>query len=187
MALLRFVAARVLAACLAAGFALCTVVRAQEAESLENDVKAAFLFNFTKFVDWPAAAFHDSAEPLRICVLADAAFTRSLDGIIAGETVRGRPLRRVTPAASDVARCHVLYIARSESRQVQTLLSSVAGAPVLTVGESPQFNAYGGVISFVLVNGRVRFDINPRAAERAGLTVSSRLLRIARKPASGQP
>src|ERR671919_597176 len=75
---------------------------AQRPETLENDVKAAFLFNFTKFVDWPQTAFAGATDPLRVCVVADAAFTSSVDRIIAGETVCGRPLRRVVPGPSEL-------------------------------------------------------------------------------------
>jgi hypothetical protein len=175
----RFGSLRLLAAA-AAALLLSAPLAAQAPDTLENDVKAAFLFNFTKFIDWPPAAFQGPSDPLRLCIVADAVFIRSVDRIIEGETVRGRPLRRVVPETSELARCHVLYVGRGESDRAGRLLSSVAGAPVLTVGESPKFTAQGGAIEFVLVNDRVRFDVNRQAAERAGLTVSSKLLRVAR-------
>ena len=154
-------------------------VRAQEA--LENDVKAAFLFNFTKFVDWPPGAFEDPASPIRVCVVADAAFVASVDRIILGETVRGRPLRRVVPEAGELRRCHVLYVGAAETGRAARLLAPLGSAPVLSVGESPQFLDEGGAIAFILVNDRVRFEVNLAAANRAGLTVSSKLLRVARE------
>lgn len=174
---------------LAAVLALCARPALQTHDTLENDVKAAFLFNFTKFVDWPEAAFEGTGDPLRMCVVADAAFTASVDRIITGETVRGRPLRRVVPDASELPRCHVLYVGTAETDQADKLLSSVGRAPVLTVGETPQFMAHGGAIAFILVNGRVRFDVHLRNAERAGLTISSKLLRVARevKGETGRP
>ena len=170
---------RVLAAVVAAWLMVCpSAARAQE--TLERDVKAAFLYNFTKFVEWPASAFQSAADPLRICVLADAAFTRSVDEIIVGEKVRGRALQRVTPAPSELARCHVLYFGTAESARAEKLLSGLGAAPVLAVGESPEFLEHGGTIAFALVNDRVRFDVNILAAQRAGVTISSKLLRIAR-------
>lgn len=147
-------------------------------EALENDVKAAFLFNFTKFVEWPAGAFERPDDPMRVCVVADASFVASVDRILAGETVRGRSLRRVVPQASDLPHCHVLYV--GETERVDTLLSPIARAPVLTVGESARFLDRGGAIAFILANDRVRFDVNLKAADRAGLTISSKLLRVAR-------
>jgi hypothetical protein len=180
MALLIPSTSRGFLAIVGAALLCCAHPAAQAPETLENDVKAAFLFNFTKFVDWPAAAFAGETDTLRVCVVADAAFTRSVDRIIEGETVRGRPLRRVVPGPSEIARCHVLYVGDSEMARAHTFLSSVGYAPVLTVGESPRFIEQGGTISFIVVNDRVRFDVNLRAAARARLTVSSKLLRVAR-------
>ena len=114
-------------------------------------------------------------------MVADAAFTRSVDEIIAGETVRGRALQRVTPATSELARCHVLYFGKAESARAEKLLSGLGAAPVLAVGDSPEFLDHGGTIAFALVNDRVRFDVNVVAAQRAGVTISSKLLRIARE------
>lgn len=189
MAFLRDLAFRRVLAVLAAVLALGVRPALQTPDTLENDVKAAFLFNFTKFVDWPEAAFEGTSDPLRMCVVADAAFTASVDRIIAGETVRGRPLRRVVPDASELPRCHVLYVGTAETDQADKLLSSVGRAPVLTVGETSRFMAHGGAIAFVVVNGRVRFDVHLRNAERAGLTISSKLLRVARdiKGENGRP
>lgn len=177
MAILRAATARRFCAVVAVASLLCADPSAQ---TFESEVKAAFLFNFTKFVEWPSSAFESATAPLRLCVVADAAFTHNVDEIIAGETVRGRVLRRVTPAATDLAQCHVLYVASAESVHTDKLLSAVRRAPVLTVGESPRFLEQGGAIAFALVNGRVRFDVNLDAAEATGLTISSKLLRVAR-------
>ena len=150
-------------------------------ETLENDVKAAFLFNFTKFVDWPPTAFESPTDPLRVCAIADAVFIASLDRIIAGETVRGRALRRVVPDTSELPHCHLLYIGGTYRNRAEKLMAAVGRAPVLTVGETSDFLTHGGTIAFVLENQRVRFDVNLRAAERAQLTISSKLLRVARE------
>ena len=181
MPILTASAARRVLATAAVALALWAGPAAQAPETLEKDVKAAFLYNFTKFVDWPQSAFESTTEPLRVCVVADAAFTRSVDRIIEGETVRGRPLRRVVPGPTEVARCHVLFVGAPETERARELLASVGRAPVLTVGESRRFIEQGGAISFIVVNDRVRFDVNTRATDRAGLTVSSKLLRVARR------
>lgn len=149
--------------------------------TLEDEIKAAYLYNFTKFVDWPAVAFQRTSDPLVMCVAADASFSRAVDRIIAGETIGGRPLRLVPAETDTVARCHVLFIGRGGPERLSRLIAAADKAPVLTVSDAPRFLQQGGMILFVLENNRVRFDVNLRAAERAGLRVSSKLLRVARR------
>jgi len=147
--------------------------------TLENDVKAAFLYNFTKFIEWPAAP--PAGNPFRICVVGDPALARSLDSIIEGEVVQGHPLTRVDlPSASDARECQVLYVGRAEADRGLRLAASLRQAPVLVVGDAPRFAQQGGAIGFVLEDNRVRFDVNSTAMQRAGLKVSSKLLRVAR-------
>ena len=156
-------------------------------DSLENDVKAAFLYNFTKFVEWPAAPDH-TAEPFRVCVIADREFARAVDRTIEGESVEGRPLERVEPHSPDEARhCAILYVGRRNIDEAAPLLASVRQMPVLTVGDDPRFAQRGGAIEFVLENSRVRFDVNAPAVERSGLKVSSKLLRVARTVIAKEP
>ena len=161
--------------------------RAQSPQpSLENDVKAAFLYHFTKFVEWPAPA--DIGEPFRVCVLADDAFIAALDRTIAGESVSQRPLVQVEPRSIEEARrCAILYIGARFSDQGAPLVSAVRDLPVLTVGEETSFIKQGGAIGFILENNRVRFDISQRALQRAGLKASSKLLRVARNVEGGAP
>lgn len=155
--------------------------------NLENDVKAAFLYNFTKFVEWPAAP-ERSAEPFRLCVVADGDFARAVDRTIDGEAVDGRKLERIEPHSADEARrCAILYIGRRSAQQGAPLLASVRQMPVLTVGDDPHFAGQGGAIEFVLENNRVRFDVNTQAVERSGLKVSSKLLRVARTVMVNEP
>jgi len=156
-------------------------------QTFEDDIKAAFLYNFTKFIEWPASP-ERRAEPFRLCVLADPEFTRAVDRIIAGESVEGRPLARTDPQSADEARhCAILYVGRGHTQRGATLVTAVRQLPVLTVGDSPRFVAQGGVIQFVLEDNRVRFDVSPGAAHRSGLLVSSKLLRVARHVIEGGP
>lgn len=156
--------------------------RAQEAYR-EYDVKAAFLYNFVKFVEWPAGAFRDDRSPIEICVYGTDPFGESLDGVVKGETVGGRGLVIRRPAhlagGAGFEGCHVLFIAGSERERASEVLAVVAGRPVLTVADSDGFLRAGGMINFVLDEGRVRFRINEAPAERVHLTISSKLLRLA--------
>ena len=164
-------------AAVVAAILLCAAAAVAQEISLEYQVKAAYLFNFTKFVDWPADAIAPGA-PLTICVAAPNPFGRALEETIRGEVVGGRTL--ATRVVRDPAGCHVLFVPDGVS--AAPLLRDARTRPILTVGESEDFLRDGGVINFVMQGGKVRFDISPEAAERAQLRVSSRLLRLRRTP-----
>ena len=169
-------AARAIAAALLAGEGLA----AQSGAIVENDIKAAFLYNFAKYVEWPEAAF--PGGDFRVCVVADSPFQKSVDDIIAGESVAGRPVTRQAPATPEAARsCNILFVGRGEFRRAEPLLMAVKGANVLTVGDGAEFLSRGAAVTFVREGDRVRFDVNLTEAQRAGLTISSRLLRVARR------
>jgi hypothetical protein len=169
----------VLTAVLAAAIA-CLPRPALSQGTVEDDVKAAYLFNFTKFVRWPAVA--EVSNDFRICVVGDQAFAASLDAIIKGESADGRALVRLEPASVDAARgCQILFIGRGASERGARLLSALRDLPILTVGDAPTFLAQGGAIRFVRTGDRLRFDVNIAAAVRARLEISSKLLRVARK------
>jgi hypothetical protein len=162
---------------------LATPVVALAQPTLENDVKATFLYNFTKFVEWPAAA-RDAT--FRVCALGDAAFIAALDRTIADESIDGQRLVRVEPHSPEDARhCAILYVGGTSGERGAPLIAAVRDLPVLTVGEGPQFLKRGGTIGFFLENNRVRFDISLRAAQRSGLKISSKLLRVARTVEGG--
>lgn len=150
-------------------------------ELRETEIRAAFLYNFTKFIEWPPPEGLPIAEPFRICVAGDAAFARLVGTLVAGESTAGRPLAVSVPGTSEAARaCQVLFVSQAERELGTRLLAAVSGFPVLTVGDSPRFLDEGGAIQFVLDKRRVRFDISLPAIERAHLRVSSNLLRVAR-------
>ncbi|MBI3935276.1 MAG: YfiR family protein [Acidobacteria bacterium] len=143
-------------------------------------MKAAFLLNFTKFVEWPSAAFPAPDTPITICVLGEDPFGPILDRTVAGESVNGRAVRarRSVPEANPQG-CHVAFISRSERGNIAQINSDLRGSRALTVSEVPGFADAGGMIEFVIEGGKVRFYINAAAAEAAGLKLSSRLLRVA--------
>ncbi len=148
--------------------------------SPEYKLKAAFLFNFTKFVDWPPEVFADPTSPLIIGVLGDDPFGGALEEVIGGRTANGHPLavhraRRV----EDLKNCHVLFICSSEkSRQVE-IIASLKGSAVLTVSDSDEFLAHGGMIKVTLVDRKPHLEIDAAIAERAGLKIQAQLLGLA--------
>lgn len=148
----------------------------------DYDVKAAFLFNFASFVEWPGTAFASASAPLVIGIIGDDPFGSILEEIIAGEQIAGHPLalRRFTSRQlTEAAGCHILFVSQSESRRLRPLLQQLHGKPVLTVSDIPNFLEAGGAVAFTTA-GSVRLTINPRAAHAGQLTVSSKLLRLAR-------
>jgi hypothetical protein len=153
------------------------------AQAPEYDVKAAFLFNFVKFVEWPADAFAAERAPLAICVYGSDPFGRSLETVIQGERVGERGLIVERPdRLDDLEACHVLFVSGSEKDRLAAVLARVKDAPVLTVGDTEGFLRAGGIINFILEGSKVRFLINQEAAERSGLRISSKLMRLAVSP-----
>ncbi len=145
--------------------------------ALEYRVKAAYLFNFTKFVEWPTAAL-ESGNSFQICLAETNPFGPALAATLVGETAAGLPLAARVIEPEDAGACHVLFVPRTVA--AMPFLRSIGTTPVLTVGETPDFLNQGGAIRFVVEGGRVRFEINQTAAERAQLKVSSRLLQLGR-------
>ncbi len=153
--------------------------RAQSSTSKEYQIKAAFLFNFVQFVEWPAAAFPDANAPIAIGILGDDPFGTVLDQTVHGETIRNRKLviqrsRRV----QDLKDCHLVFISTSEKGRLAEILASLQTATALTVSETESFARHGGVINLYLEGNKVRFEINPGAAQRQGLRISSQLLKL---------
>lgn len=150
--------------------------------SLEYEVKAAFLFNFTKFVDWPSTAFASPDAPITICIVGSDPFGAILDQTVEGETVSDHEIQVRRGLQGDELRsCHILFISGSEREQCARIFSSLHGSSVLTVSDLSGFVDAGGMIEFVLESGKVQFEINAVAAETAGLKLSSRLLRVAKE------
>jgi len=146
----------------------------------EYQVKAAFLYNFAKFVDWPAQSFKGPDDPIAICVLGQNPFGSVLEDTVNGKTLEGRAF--VVRNIFDVQQaggCHILFVSTSERKHLPSILAAIRTPGVLTVGESDGFAAEGGVINFKLEDGRVRFEINLDAAAKKGLQIRSNLLSLA--------
>jgi hypothetical protein len=153
----------------------------QSSPVTEYQLKAAFLYNFAKFVEWPSSGFASASSPLQICVLGQDPFGQELHAITQDKTVNGRRLEVQDVADAQQARsCHILFIAASEKTRVEVILNSLRGTSVLTIGDTKGFTDRGGMINFVLDNDRVKFEVNQKAAEEAGLKISSKLLGVAR-------
>lgn len=170
------ITALVVCSCLLMG----RVARAQLPLSREYQIKAAFLFNFVKFVEWRDDALAPPTEPIEICVLGEDPFGAALDSI-QGKAVKGRNVQvRRLASAEGLRQCHVAFISSSERERLPEVLKSLESANVLTVGDFESFSQSGGVINFVTERNKVRFEINVTAAERAGLRISSKLLNLAK-------
>jgi hypothetical protein len=146
----------------------------------EYSVKAAFLYNFAKFVDWPAQTYKTSSDPISVCVLGENPFGGALEESVAGKSIEGRGLTvRSVRDTVHANGCQILFIGSSEKKRWRSILEELRPCGVLTVGETEEFIASGGVISFKLDGGRVRFQINVVAAEKGKLRISSKLLSLA--------
>jgi hypothetical protein len=145
----------------------------------EYEVKAAFLLNFAKFVDWPPGSFASSNSPIAICIVGKDPFGRGIDELVQGEVVNGRPVtvRRIAQAPA-AQTCQIVFTQLS-GKDTSGILNSL-GPGVLTVGEGDNFIRDGGIIAFLIENRHVRFDIDRKAAEAAELKLSSKMLAVAR-------
>ena len=153
-------------------------------DSSEYLIKAGFIFNFAKFVEWPQTTFAQPDSPIVIGILGTDPFGAIIDQIVQDKKIGGRGfvVKRLKWGSDvkDLRDCKILFVSASEKAHMDELLQMVKGLPVLTVGETPGFAERGGVIRFVLEDNRVRFEVNVEAAHQAELTISSRLLTLAR-------
>jgi uncharacterized protein DUF4154 len=159
--------------------------QAREAsDSSEYLIKAGFIFNFAKFVEWPTTAFPQPDSPIVIGILGADPFGNIIDQIVQDKKIGGRGfvIKRLKWGADvkDLKECKILFVGASERAHIDELVQLVKSLPILTVGETPGFAERGGVIRLVLEDNRVRFEVNVEAARQADLTISSRLLTLAR-------
>jgi hypothetical protein len=173
-------------ACWAAGLVACALLLlcpparpAEDPPLTEYQVKAALLLNFVRYSSWPATAFAEPRSPYVVGVAGRDPFGRDLEKAFEGKFVKGRPfvLKRVS-SEQEMRACHLLFVSSSERRRTRDLLEKIQGAPVLTVGESPEFLDQGGTINLLLRSGSVRFEINLESARTAGLKMDANLLKV---------
>jgi hypothetical protein len=147
----------------------------------EYHVKAAFLFHFVQLVEWPAGSLGNDINPVTLCTIGEDPFRGDLETTLAKKNLGTRPLRvRHLKQTEDFQGCQVLFVSGREAAHLGHLLQELKDGPILTVGESDGFVEQGGMIGFLLVDDKVRFEINLEAAERARLKISSRLLLLAK-------
>lgn len=143
-------------------------------------IKGAFLYHFTQFVEWPAQALSSDGSPMIIGVLGEDPYGSFLDEIVKGEVINGHPLTvRRYKEVDEIRNCHILFINLNNKNEMEEALESLKGRNILTVSDAPGFIRAGGMIRFVTVNKKIQFQINPEAAKAAGLKISSKLLRLA--------
>jgi hypothetical protein len=153
---------------------------AQSPPPSEYQIKAAFLYNFAKFVKWPPETFAEPEAPIVIGVLGDNVFGNYLELTIHDKTFNNHPFQfKEFHSVNEATNCHILFISTSEQDRLPQILTVLQGTRVLTVGEMDHFIAAGGMINFVIEDKRIHFQINNAAAIKAGLTISSKLLSLA--------
>jgi hypothetical protein len=147
----------------------------------EYELKAAFLFNFTKYVKWPERAFADEHSPIVIAVVGTDPFGHALDDVVREKSVGGRKFDvRRFKTVDDLDACHLLFVAPSESARLSKIREHYTGEATLLVGDTDHFAGRGGAIGFYIEDKKIRFEINTDATKRATLDLSSQLLKLAR-------
>jgi len=156
-------------------------------DSSEYLIKAGFIYNFAKFVEWPSTAFAEPDSPIVIGVLGTDPFGDIINHVVEGKKIgaRGFVIRRFKWSkelkdSKDFKECRILFVSSSEKLHFEEIVEAVKGLPILTVGETPGFAERGGMIRLMLEDNRVRFEVNVDAAHDGNLNISSRLLTLAR-------
>ena len=156
--------------------------RAQDTAPSEYRLKAAFLYNFAKFVEWPGDAFPAVNSPFIIGIIGENPFDDALEKTVMNKMMNGHPFAvKQCQTLSELKRCHILFISQSERKRLAEILRVVRGERVLTVSEIEHFLGPGGMIQFLMEGNKVRFAINDSAAKTAGLRISSKLLSLAKR------
>jgi len=153
----------------------------QNEEGAEYSVKLGFLYNFTKFVEWPPDSFRDSSAPLVICIVGHDPFRQDLVAELRTRKVGDHPVEVRNHTPNDKLRvCHIVFVPVTEKNQSDRILRGLEGSRTLTVGETEGFALLGGIINLTVEDNKVHFEINRLAADRAGIKIGSRLLSIAK-------
>ena len=160
--------------------AVCHAAPADDAEQLENRIKAAFLYKFTSYVDWPENSFPGPDSPITIGVLGNKDVAAELRDIVAGRTAQDRPIRAIRIGTEEpVDGIHILFVGSAAASRLERVARAVRPHPTLMVTDFEGALTRGSMINFVLADRRLRFEISLPAVERSGLRLSSRLLAVA--------
>jgi hypothetical protein len=152
----------------------------------EADLKAAFLYNFTKFVEWPTEAFAREDSPFIVGIYGDDEFVSTLRTLLHDKKAHGHSFEvRKLSSPQDAKTCQILFFRDSETRKFSQIYDTIKKLPILTVGEGSEFLDAGGMFALFFEDKQLRFEVNPAPAENAKLSVSSKLLRLARKVRKG--
>ena len=159
-----------------------------EGQAIPNEyrLKAAFMYQFPQYVEWPSAIWQD-ARAVQFCIASPNPFGSELEQLVRGESLNGRPLSvREIAGTDELVGCHVLFVG-ARSDVATPVMRAAAGRPILTVGEGTRFLEDGGIIVMKIVDGRVRFEVNAKNAVKGGLRISSQLLSLALTVREGTP
>ena len=171
---------RLLAGIMLASLLSLGTAREDEPPLTESKLKAAYLFNFAKFVEWPPEAFADTNSPITIGILGENPFGSDLESIIRDKAINNRTIViKLMRSVTEATNCQVLFISASVKNKIPEMISGLGQASILTVGDTDRFVETGGMINFVKEGSKIRFEINEAAAKRAGLKISSKLLSLA--------
>jgi hypothetical protein len=178
MKVLRLIAACVMCATLALPSRAQTV---DSSDSSEYLIKAGFTYNFAKLMDWPASTFPQPDSPIVIGILGNDPFGSTLESVLAGKKVNERSfVIKHLKWGTDIKGCNILYVSTSEASHLDEIFHLLKGLPILTIGQMPGFARRGGIVNFVIENDKVRFEVNVEAAKQADISISSRLLTLAK-------
>ena len=150
-------------------------------EGVEYPVKLAFLYNFTKFIEWPPGSYRDPGAPLAICIVGRDPFGADIEGDLRTRIVGTHPVELLTLKTTDsLTACHMVFVPVTEEDQANKIVKDLKGSSTLTVGETEGFAELGGIINLTVAGNKVHFEVNQLAAQRAGLKISSKLLSLAK-------
>lgn len=159
---------------------LCFSIRPQAQTVAEYNIKAVFLFNFTRFVEWPSNTLPNPDDPFVIGILGDDPFHSYIDETVAGEKVRGHSIVvRRYQSVNDIKDCQIVFISSNEVEKLPEILPALSGKNILTVSDIKNFAATGGMVGFYAKDNKIKMQVNVLASKNADLSISSKLLQVA--------
>lgn len=152
----------------------------ESTDLLEYKIKTAFLFNFAKFIDWPSNSFGGASNEFTIGIIAPPKLA-SITKMLSSKTIKGASVKIITfKSDEELLPCHILFVADNDTKLISNVIKKFENSPVLTIADASGFASQGGVINFIKVDNTIRFEINPEAAQKKHLKISSKLLSLAR-------